>query len=807
MSGPSRPALAAPEPFVGTDGGAVVSWAVGFVNRSGGRFGGLPLFGPDVKRSRFRGHFTPTTRQKRPSDASRMSQPPKVRRPYSEPVTLHPVPVPAPRHQRTEYRSSPSYSPPAPTTAKRRDIQALRALAVGAVVLNHLWPLRLPGGYVGVDVFFVISGFLISGHLVREVSVQGRLRFLQFYAHRALRLLPAAFLVIAVSLVGTYALLPHTQWSENSRQLFASAVYVENWVLAARSVNYMAAGEAATTAQHYWSLSVEEQFYLLWPVLLAGAAALARRRSTPRVRSALLSALTVVGLISFVYCVWITSNSPSQAYFVTPSRVWEFSLGGLLALYTPGSVLARRYAESLALAGFAAIVLCTFAFGPTTSFPGPMALIPTMGAALVILAGTGQPRLLHDRLTGLSPIQYVGDTSYSIYLWHWPLIVFAPFALSRDLTTLDKIALLAISLTLAAATRHLVEEPGRRWRWAHRRPSRTFVAMSAIVLLIGAGSWSVLRAQDARTAALEQQAERALSSDCAGPRAFHDESCPAPFEQPVANPAMTDANHFGAAPENCIAQSLLKPDGRKNTTVCDFSGGDPNATTVWLVGDSHATQWRRAILPLAEENSWRLTLAAANGCPPVVAGYVGMSIRQVPQEEIDACNSWNHGLADHVAKDNPDLVILSSYARQELLDDETGRSQEEQYVDGLQQMWTQWQARGIEIVVVTDPPYNDLVRSEDCLILHADDPAACAAPIAMANPPDPMVAAARSLPGIHVIDMTEYFCDADRCYAAAGGVALYYNAFHINGVYAELLAPYFAAELVRLVPSVVARHD
>ena len=218
--------------------------------------------------------------------------------------------------------------------APRTDVQALRAIAVGAVVLNHLWPNRLPGGYVGVDVFFVISGFLITSHLLKELLSTGRVRLATFYARRVRRLLPAALLVLAVSAVAVWAFLPYTAWSRSAQEIAASAFYVENWALAARSVNYSALNDDATVAQHYWSLSVEEQFYLFWPLLLLGLYLVAVRggRAAARPRRAVAAGVLAVGALSLVLSVVMTVRSPSEAYFVTPVRFWEFALGGLLAL-------------------------------------------------------------------------------------------------------------------------------------------------------------------------------------------------------------------------------------------------------------------------------------------------------------------------------------------------------------------------------------------------------------------------------------------------------------------------------------------
>ncbi|MGB4135346.1 MAG: acyltransferase, partial [Microbacterium sp.] len=329
----------------------------------------------------------------------------------------------------------------------RPDIQALRAVAILAVLLNHLWPVRLTGGYVGVDVFFVISGFLITGHLVRERAETGRIGLARFYARRVRRLLPAALLVLLLSAIAAFVLLPYPRWARTGGELIASAGYVENWLLSAMSVNYSALNQQASPAQHYWSLSVEEQFYLVWPLLLIAAWWWAARRAqNPRATASLaLGGLVAVSLTLSIVC---TVTMPSQAYFVTYTRAWEFGVGGLVALIGARR-LRRATANVLVLAGYAAIGIAAVWYGPATPFPGAMALLPVLGTAAVIVAGTGHDRLLPTFVTSSRPVQWLGDVSYSLYLWHWPLIVFVPFLLSDDLSTQMKVGVLITSLVLA----------------------------------------------------------------------------------------------------------------------------------------------------------------------------------------------------------------------------------------------------------------------------------------------------------------------------------------------------------------------
>src|SRR3954452_9452124 len=305
----------------------------------------------------------------------------------------------------------------------RADIQALRALAVSLVVIYHLFPSRLTGGFIGVDTFFLISGFLITLHLIERPPRGGR-DLLAFWARRVRRLLPASLTVLAVTVVGAWAFLPASQWASTAVHARASALYVENWQLAADAVDYLAAENTPTAVQHFWSLSLEEQFYLGWPVLLLALTVLVP--AAHRIRGYWWG-LGAVVVLSLAYSVHLTASNPAAAYFVTWTRLWELGAGGRLAR---GASATRRWtqphpaiANAVAAAGWFLILAVAALYTSRTPFPGWQAAIPVLGAALVIAANS---RMAWHRVPG---VQWLGDTSYSIYLWHWPLIVILPVAL------------------------------------------------------------------------------------------------------------------------------------------------------------------------------------------------------------------------------------------------------------------------------------------------------------------------------------------------------------------------------------------
>jgi len=694
-------------------------------------------------------------------------------------------------------------SAPAPSSTAirerfRPDIQALRALAVVLVVANHLWPLRFTGGYVGVDVFFVISGYLITLHLVRELHATGRVRFATFYARRARRLLPTALLVLAVSTVATWLLLPPIDWLRSALEIVASAFYVENWTLAGFAVDYSAQNDAATVAQHYWSLSVEEQFYLVWPIALVLVWVAATRVARSH-RRMLAGALVAIGAASFGASIWITAVSQQSAYFVTPTRAWEFAAGALVALAGHRILLRRAWAEVASIAGFGAIAASALLFDANTPFPGAAALLPVAGAVLVIVAGSGQSRLAHDLVTSRRPIQWVGDVSYSIYLWHWPLVVLAPFLLSRSLTSLDKLALVAVTLLLAGLTRRFVETPGIRSAWLGASARRTMMAAAggmAAIALLGGGLVVAHATAPAMSGAVPIAAP--TPRPCEGPAAVADGAgCADPFAVPASDPNMGARNVYYNVPPDCRADpALLSVDGTPTTVHCTFGEAGDDAPVAWLIGDSHAQQWQWPVFDMARARGWNLTISYLGGCPVADVSFVGYRGATDPFV-AETCMTWAADAAAEVERSGADVVFTSSFSREQAVDDGSGRDAQTQLAEGFSAYWDRWTAAGATVVVLGDPPLNGSVRDPDCVALHPSDPLRCAVPRDVAQPADPMLLAAQASTNERVIafDVTPYSCDERSCYAVVGGVPVYFDSDHLNLEYARLMRPALEAAL------------
>jgi peptidoglycan/LPS O-acetylase OafA/YrhL len=725
----------------------------------------------------------------------------------------------------------------------RRDIQGLRAIAVLLVLAYHLWPGTVTGGFVGVDAFFVISGFLITSHLLKDPPRNAR-GVLEFWGRRIRRLLPAAFLVLVVTAIGARLFMPDTRWTENAQQMIASALYVQNWALAANAVDYLAAAQPPTPFQHYWSLSVEEQFYVLWPLLILAVAWFAARTrpgprsgATWRARSdqagrRLLMARIAMGAVIAVSLVWsitATAADPLGAYFVTPTRVWELAVGGFVAtlpglsgLRLPAWVPTRIsgwLVDGLAWLGIAIVLVAGLVYTGATPFPGFAALLPVGGAALAILAA-GMGRYGPATVLGNRPVQHVGDTSYSIYLWHWPLIVLWPYAIG-PITPVADVAIIAATLLLASLSKVWVED---RFRFAPSFqplvPTFRFAAIGMVVLsLLGGGQLVEANLRYAAAVASGPdlgsipQADDSLAPSLA-PGTTSGPATPAPTPTTGATPAPTIAlttcvgaasmvRGFDACPQDPAAKmfpdplvaSTDKSDAYRDgcwsyapfsvKPTCQYGSG---SIKVALVGNSHAGQWLPALQVLAKRLGWTVTTFLASQCNATNA-----TLDFYSTAKDQGCAAWGQWVLKQTSGGQFDLVVTSERQSVQVVGEDwagTFTSAAAGYTTYLQQ----WVAKGTNLLVIRDTPYpgNTLSSVPDCLAAHETNETFCAGTPSAWSSNDPLFNAANALalPGVTILDARSFFCTATTCPAVIGGIVTYFDASHMTATYAKTIAPF-----------------
>jgi peptidoglycan/LPS O-acetylase OafA/YrhL len=707
--------------------------------------------------------------------------------------------------------------------SRRPDIEGLRAVAILAVVAYHAG-LPVPGGYVGVDVFFVISGYLITQLLWDELSAGGGLSFAGFYARRARRLLPSAVLVIVVTLAASVVLLGPLEATAVAKDAVACALYVGNYRFALQATNYLQAHGPASPLQNYWSLGVEEQFYLVWPALLLGAALLVRRPkgrhrrgrhqrpSDDRRRWVVLGALALVAVLSFFLCVSVTRSDQPWAFFSLPTRAWELAVGGVLALVVP---YARRLPTwalgTLGWAGLSAVAWSLFAFGPRTVFPGPAALVPVAGTGAALVAGAGGLRAGPVRLLGLAPLQTIGTLSYTWYLWHWPALVLAPAVVGHPLGLGQNVAVCLFSLALAALTTALVEQPARRSRWLSARTARSLV--TGAVLSLGAAMVAVLvvAAVPPPVGSGRVAASQLVTSGAGAGTANSSSTVP---------PAVTAANELDSQVNRLVAQSLATPqvpatltpsladasadapapfhdgcfDGFTDASVHSCLYGDTTSThTVVLFGDSHALMWFPAIDNLANAQHDALVVMAKATCPPLEISVFSPDLGRTYTE----CTEWRAAELQRMAALHPDVVILG-FSREYGIADDHVVVDGPAWLSGLANMITTIEREtGARVVVMGDDPYPQQ-STPDCLSQHLAEAGACVIPkhYPFYNPGGiPQEEGVAHSTGAGYVDTDPWFCTASACAVVVGNVLVYRDDNHITATYADWLTPAVGARL------------
>ncbi|WP_213814332.1 acyltransferase family protein [Glaciihabitans sp. dw_435] len=675
----------------------------------------------------------------------------------------------------------------------RIEIQALRALAVILVILYHLWPKRLTGGYIGVDVFFVISGFLITSHLLREVARTGRISLAAFWARRVRRLLPAAMLVLLVVAVATILLVPDVYWRQYMTEIGASSVYLQNWQLASDSVSYLAQNNSASPVQHFWSLSLEEQFYVVWPVLLVIGLFATRARAARIHTRVLLGIVAVVTIASFAVSVIWTRDVAASAYFVTPTRMWEFGAGALLA-FAPVIARGAQLRTALSWAGLVTIALSAITLSGATPFPGSLALLPVLGTVAVIAAGNPSTVWSPTRLGGLRPVQFVGDISYSLYLWHWPFIVIVPFVLGSPLTAAGKVCIIVASLVIAFLTKKFVEDRFRtRPTPVVRRSRRAFVSAAAAMLVLVALCGTTITVLDGRNAAEAKQILAADSGSCFGAAAMEPANhCADPFATTgdmTPTFAKTDLNEIPDPRGGTTCEAIP---GSTEIRSCDIGTSAHPSRTIAMLGDSHVMHYMEAMRAITSHQNWNVVTYVKSACG--ATGAPDVLLLELARDQNE-CAAWGTAVVNEIIA-NPaiDTVIFSNYANRYSQDNGARRITEARY----QAVWNKLIAGGKRVLVIADVPRTHGDSVPDCLVANAADPTACDIPTAQALTPDIMAKAAATYNGksVTLLDMTDKYCRDATCHVRIGGVIVYADTGHITNTWSRTLAPYIEAALV-----------
>lgn len=711
--------------------------------------------------------------------------------------------------------------------AFRTDVQGLRAIAVVVVIFDHLlsWP---SGGFVGVDVFFVISGFLITGLLMREYEQTGHVSFIGFYRRRLKRILPAASLVLVVTVGGALLVFNAGRAVQVVWDAFWATVFSANWHFALIGTDYFQAGGPTSPLQHYWSLAVEEQFYFVWPWLMLAGFVITRRctRSAKSVKSPVAITLALIIAASFVWSLWESRNDASFAYFSTLSRTWELGFGSLLAVSsTTLGRLPSRFRPFLAWGGLGGIALSLFVINDDVPFPAPWAALPVLGTAAVIAAGTGRQAEYLAPLRS-RPVVYIGEISYSLYLWHFPVIIVLGSVLTAQ-SVMRNLAILALVACLAVASHHLFEDPIRRSSWLERishyeRRRRRLVrrrqirallhgAFPAYAVLVVAALWTtgfaVSSIPDAHSPLSAQSIDgdpitidgdpirgsQKTGQELSG-RAAEIENALGARSFPKLSPTIAELGTENWVKEvNAGGCAEINP---KNVSRCAW--GPANASVqVAVLGDSIGIAWMPGLKEAATALGWRIHPFTMGQCPApqVAVAWTGGA-------HYAACDAHREWALQAISALHPDITILASAAvtLRRLTDRSSDAAAVEEVRKGTEATIDALKGSTAAVIVLAAPPDGQSLL--ECATKFAT-PVSCEAPIPRIwrsmQQSEQDAAAAK---GARYVDTFAWFCSASgRCPAFIGRTPVRTDGNHMTTAYSRGLASELEAMLKKNTPT------
>lgn len=593
-------------------------------------------------------------------------------------------------------------------------IQALRALAASLVVLFHA---RLsPGGFVGVDIFYVISGYLITGIIIKEIGNTGKFNYGAFYLRRAKRLLPASLSILALTAIFSWLVLPPTVRADLGRDVLAASLYVSNYLFAFWQNDYQNLNATPSPVIHYWSLAVEEQFYIFWPILIYTFWRIGKRQ-------AVAIGIFTTTIASFLFSLYLTAANPIWAFYSLPTRAWELGMGALL-LFIPEKIsIQRKQAATLLIwAGAFLLISSVFIFSERTPFPGYNALLPTLGTAILIAGITSWPPILND-LSRLPIVQWLGEISYPFYLWHWPLLVLPSTRFGRPLTLLERIFFIALTALAAELTHRLIEKPISK----RQLPSEKIIRSSASATLVCVAIAVSILFTDQGDIKLPNGRSVSISEVMAKPKVYLD---------------------------NCHVNN-----GEVLSGDCTYGDKSSNRTIV-LYGDSHAAQWFPALEKLANKNGFKLVSLTKSACPAP----------EVKKVEIGAyknrdCFKWRKNSIKRMQEIKPAAIILSSFQYFDV--PENYSSRKSWWADGQQLAFNHLVGASKKLIYISDTPHP-----------NRDIPN-CLAATGGAKCDDSEFSYSKISGGFIQVNPTPWLCTS-KCPAVVNGIVAYRDASHIS---------------------------
>ena len=606
-------------------------------------------------------------------------------------------------------------------------IQALRAFAAILVVIYHAG--ITSGGYIGVDIFYVISGYLITGLLLRELDKTGTLGLRAFYLRRVKRLLPTSFFVLFITAITAWYLYPSSMRADLGKDIAAAGIYISNYLFAFWQMDYQNLSAIPPVVIHYWSLAVEEQFYLFWPFIIL---ALYKKGGRRRVGQGVVA----ISIASFLFSLYQTSVEPIWAFYSLPTRAWELGVGALL-LYIPARI---KFSQNYLWIALALFIYGTFIFRDSTPFPGTAALVPVFATAISVAAVHSWPKIL-NRVGTHRVIQWLGEISYPLYLWHWPLLVIPAVYLGRGLHIYEKLICVLATLIFADLTHRFIEEPLRH----AQLPAKTVIRGGVIATAISLSMGLAINSSHSDVVTLADGSKYSLAEIMKKPLVYDD---------------------------GCHVNN-----GETSSPDCTY-GLHGAKRKIVLFGDSHAAQWFPTLEKLAEEKGFELISLTKSACP-------GPAVTKVDTGEYKNkdCFAWREYAFNRIKKINPDAVLVSGFQHFEVPSQYSSR--ESWWREGEVKTYKSLQGSSQHIIYISDTPHP-----------NRDIPSCIAA-----GNLDRCNGSERSTPifspGYQKINPTSWLCDRN-CPGVIDGLVTYRDSSHLSVAMARALSPQLEAALTQL---------
>lgn len=642
----------------------------------------------------------------------------------------------------------------------RPEIEGLRFVAALLVAVYHIWLNRVSGG---VDVFFVISGFLITTSIISTINRTGEFHFRPYVTKLMKRLLPSVFFILGIVLIASWFLLPESILSKTIREVFASMFFFQNWQLAFSSTDYLDSSQMKTPIEHFWALSIQGQFYLIWFLVFTFILFLLKKYKMANAKTLINTVLGILFVSSFGYSIYMTAVNQPWAYFITMTRVWEFALGSLLCVNLSSMKVNKYIAAVMGWLGLIGLILTGIIFEVSELFPGYVAMWPMVCALFIVLSGTQDTAFSVKRLLGSPVLVKLGGISFGIYLWHWVLLQFYRYNVQQTPSLIDGTVIIIASIVISFFMTKYIEEPIRNSTNNRFSFKRLGILGSVNLLLIGslvAGTYIKQNELDSKIT--EQNYPGALAAA-------------SPNDLPVQEPIPAFAEVFSDLPQAHLDGSNQ---GMKNSDlkIGEYGETENYDATIALIGSSHSEHWLGAVLEAAKNNNYRILNITRSGTR-FSTGY----------KDDDLKGEWVNNVLAYLKDEDIDLILAQATA--------SNTSNDKTQAHLVNQLQFVNDEYGIEVLAIRDVPRYDFNVLES---LETEGLEATTKKMnSIENQKDESFwkQFEQENESLHKIDFSDYFKVNGKFNPVIGNVVIYRDNRHLTNTYSESFGPVFEEKI------------